>query len=166
LTTLAPHGRSALLNVSELAAFLRVKPRTINRFSPDEVTLAIDRLFEQPAWNRDQLYRAILDALKQLQGRLADKPRTVDMVATLVSSRSEFPNIESSDVEQAVRELTSTSQGGIILRGGSIVARVSLEEIERRLRGLIGTSGEPRRGSQFRETESASSLEPDNEING
>ena len=29
LTPLEPHGRPALLNVSELAAFLRVKPRTI-----------------------------------------------------------------------------------------------------------------------------------------
>ena len=29
LTALELHGRSALLNVSELAAFLKVKPRTI-----------------------------------------------------------------------------------------------------------------------------------------
>lgn len=122
----------------------------LTSFSPDQVTKAVERIFEQPTWDKSQLYNAIVEALQELEGRLEDKPRTFDMIATVVSSRAEFSGIQVLDIEQAVKELAAASHGGLFIRSGSITLRTSIAEIERRLRGLTGQSGEPRRESQFR----------------
>jgi hypothetical protein len=122
----------------------------LEHFSPDDVKEAIDALLAEPSWDIRELYKAILKALRRLEGRLSDSPRTIDMVATKVSDWSRFTGIDVSDVEKAVRELTASSQGAMTLRDGAILIHVSYDELDRRLEGLTKCSGEPRRLSHFR----------------
>lgn len=121
-------------------------------FSPDQVTRGIERLFEKPTWEIRHLYRGILEAFRSLDNRLKDTPRSVTLVAGEVSARPEFSGIEYKDVEKAVQELVSASQGLLTLsNSGNILIHGSYEEIERRLSGLTGQSGAPRRPSTFRD---------------
>jgi hypothetical protein len=123
----------------------------LNCFAPDDVTSAVEQLLKQPDWQVRDLYLAILRALRSLEGRLPDRPRTVDMVLTEVSHDQTFVGIEGKNVEKAIRELAHASQGLMNVSGDDVILiHGSYEEIERRLNGLTGRSGAPRRGSTFR----------------
>ena len=102
-------------------------------------------------WDHRDLYRAILKALRQLEGRLPDSLRTIDLVAAEVSREPEFCSIEKKAIESATKDLEGASQGGMTLRDASIVLHVSQAELERRLSNLTKDSTEPRRRSSFRE---------------
>jgi len=65
----------------------------LDNFSPTEVTAAINNLLAQPEWENRALYKAVWIALRQLEGRLTDRQRTVDMVATKVSDQPEFSKV-------------------------------------------------------------------------
>jgi len=123
----------------------------LNRFSPEEVSEKINDLLAEPTWGTRDLYQAILDALKELEGRLSDSYRTVDMVATEVSDMPLFSSIGKEDIERAITDLAGASQGAMTLRDQIIIVHVSHDELERRLEGLTRQSGEPRRQSGFRE---------------
>lgn len=122
----------------------------LNCFTPDDVASAIEQLLQQPDWQVRELYLAILKALGSLEGRLPDRPRTVDMILTEVSNDPTFTGIEGKNVEKAIRELAHASQGLMNVSGDNILVHGSYEEIERRLNGLTRRSGEPRRSSTFR----------------
>lgn len=119
-------------------------------FAPEEVAEAINRLFSEPNWEMRELYKAVLEALEQLQGRLSDRPRTLDMVAGEVSRGEKFRSISMEQVERAIIEITNASQGILVYRGGVIHINGSLSEVERRLDGLTGGAGDPRKPSTFR----------------
>jgi hypothetical protein len=121
-----------------------------NKFSPGQVRSAIKRLLLQPAWDQRGLYKAILEALKQLEGRLKDRPRTADMVAGEVSRQPGFVDIRADQVEDALKDLASASQKGLVFRDGVLIITVSIDEIERRLNGVTGYTGGPRRSGNFR----------------
>jgi len=122
----------------------------LEHFSPLEVQEAVDKLLAEPVWDTRELYKAILQALRELEGRLSDRPRTVDMIATQVSSRPRFAGVEGGDIEKAVKELAASSQGAMTFREGRIFVHVSHDELDRRVGGLTKCSGEPRRLSSFR----------------
>jgi hypothetical protein len=129
----------------------------LNHFAPDDVAPAVERLLRQPNWQIRDLYLAVLKALRSLEGRLPDRPRTVDMVLTEVSHDEEFVGIQGKNVEKAIRELAHASQGLMNVSGDNIIlVHGSYEEIERRLNGLTGQAGEPRRGSTFRSNNNGS----------
>ena len=57
----------------------------LNQFAPDDVSAAVERLLNEPTWERRSLYVAVLDALRGLEGRLVDQPRTVSHIAAEVT---------------------------------------------------------------------------------
>jgi len=126
----------------------------LNYYSPIEVTKALEKHLKEPTWDSRALYCAILGALRQLEKRLKDSPRTVDMVATTVSSMAEFADVGQEEVRKAVQELASASQGGMTYRAENetLVIHVSHDELGRRLGGLTKQSGEPRKLSSFKKT--------------
>lgn len=119
-------------------------------FAPDEVSQAIDQLFQEPNWEIRNLYKAILEALRQLEGRLPDSPRTLDMIAGEISREYPFRGISLEAVERAIGELAHASQGTLIYRGKTVLINGSQAEIERRLDGITGKTGEPHKTSTFR----------------
>ena len=125
----------------------------LNQFAPDDVSAAVEKLLNEPTWERRSLYVAVLNALRGLEGRLLDQARTVSHIATEVTRHQEFLNVPQGEIRKAVADLSGASQGTLLLRDdGRIVVNASFDEIERRLRGLTGEVGEPRRGGTFRDS--------------
>jgi hypothetical protein len=120
-------------------------------FTPDEVDGSIARLLSQPSWKVRSLYASILDALDSLEGRLKDRPRTVDLVAGEVSRRDEFREVGINDVDRAAAELAGASQGALALRDQRLVLNTSVDELRRRVASLVGDPGNARRESTFRD---------------
>ena len=129
----------------------------LNQFPPDDVSAAVEQLLNEPNWEHRSLYVAVLNALRGLEGRLLDQARTVSHIATEVTRQEEFTNVPQGEIEKAVADLSGASQGTLLLRDdGRIVVNASFDEIERRLRGLTGDGGEPRRGGTFRDSSDGS----------
>ncbi len=125
----------------------------LNQFAPDDVSAAVERLLNEPTWERRSLYVAVLDALRGLEGRLVDQPRTVSHIAAEVTRQPGFEEVPQGEIKRAVADLSGASEGTLILESGDrIIANASFDEIERRLRGLTGERGEPRRGGTFRDS--------------
>ena len=129
----------------------------LNQFAPDDVSAAVERLLNEPTWERRSLYVAVLDALRGLEGRLVDQPRTVSHIAAEVTRQPGFEEVPQGEIKRAVADLSGASEGTLILESGDrIIANASFDEIERRLRGLTGEGGEPRRGGTFRDSSDGS----------
>jgi hypothetical protein len=124
----------------------------LTSFSPEDVKKKVDEYLSEPQWDQSDLYTSILIALKQLEGRLSDSPRTIDMIAVEVS-RGKLSNIGRKEVERAINDLQGASKGGLLVRNESVILQVSISELERRLSNLIKKSTEPRRLSSFRKDE-------------
>jgi hypothetical protein len=123
----------------------------LKSFSPEDVTAAIENLFAESQWNIRDLYRAILAALRDLEGRTPDSPRNLGMLSAEVSRRTEFSGIKAGDIEKAVSALAASSQGGLTFTGDQIILHVSTDEIERRLTGLTKQPAKPMRTSRFKD---------------
>jgi hypothetical protein len=163
VSTRAQAGRISCWTVDQLARVVEHAERrhitarqvleiVLTAFTPNEVNAAIEKLLAEPSWEMRALYQAIVRALIELEGRLSDSPRTVDMVAGEVSRYPEFVGVRRQDVAQAVRDLAHTSQGGLTLTGEEVIhVHVAYEEIERRVNQLTARHGPSRRKSTFRE---------------
>lgn len=121
------------------------------QFTPEDVTKAINQMLDNPSWDMTLLYKNFILALKQLENRLSDAPRSIDQIATIITMQPDFSGLSTKDVEAAASAIAAASQGGIVLRGDKIVINASFDEIERRVKGLTQDSGQPRRESGFRE---------------
>ncbi len=130
---------------------IKILDLVTKHFSPEDVTEAIKELLEEPNWDMTFLYKAIINALKQLENRLPDAPRSVDQIAAIITLQPGFESVEVKDIEAAISAVAATSQGGIVLRADKIVINASFDEIERRIKGLTQESGKPRRASGFRQ---------------
>ncbi|MBA3534852.1 MAG: ATP-binding protein, partial [Ardenticatenales bacterium] len=102
----------------------RVLDIVLNYFSPDQVSEAIERLFTDAAWDHRGLYRAILVAFQELEDRLPDSDRTVELIAGEVSRLPEFRRITKEAVREAMIELSAASQGGMTYREGAVVVHI------------------------------------------
>lgn len=123
----------------------------LNRFTPEEVTKAIDELLAEPVWNMKELYIAILNAIRKLENMARNSTRTIDMlVFPVCTSREGFENLQREEIATAVAQLAGASQGGMTLRDDKIIIHVSIDELERRLSGLTGQSAMPRKLSNLR----------------
>jgi len=123
----------------------------LNSFSPDEVSQALSKVFGEPRWNSQKLYGAILSALRDLEGRLPNTVRKISHVAVTLASNSMFTGVDEVDVERAVAEMAGASKGSLELRDRNIMLLTSLDEVERRLAGLLSNPAIPRRPSQLLE---------------
>lgn len=126
----------------------------LNKYSPSEVTAALDALLNRDTKDNPALYRSILKSLRRLEGRLKDSQRSVGMIAGRVLDDPEFEDVLVADVEEAVRVLANASQGGMIVSGDNVLLYVSLDELERRLSNLTRFAGRPQTLSNFRNYDS------------
>ena len=122
------------------------------RFTPGDVAAAVGDLLEEPAWAARGLYVAIINALRNIQGYLADTPRNVGLIALEVARNTEFSGVSQREVEQAISHLAGASQGALLARpDGVVILNVDYDELERRVQGLTGRPGRPRREGAFGE---------------
>ena len=125
----------------------------LNKFAPDDVSDAVEKLLNEPTWEHRSLYVAVLKALRGLKGRLLDQARTVSHIAAEVTRQQEFMNVSQGEIRKAVADLSGASDGTLILKDDDrIIVNASFDEIDRRLRGLTRERGEPRRGGTFRDS--------------
>lgn len=144
-----------LARVIEVAESRQITARhvldiVLKDFAPLDVAKAVDNLLREPSWEVRTLYNEVLKALKELDGRLMDTPRTIAMVAALITNNPDFAVIEYKDVEKAVKELASASQGGMNVNQNNIIIHLSHEELLRRVAGLTQNGGNSRKHSGFR----------------
>ena len=125
-----------------------------NCFTPNQVKEAINRQLSEPSWDNRTLYQGILDALKKLQGRLPDRPRSIDLVSSRVVEEDGLGNLRGEDVEKGIRDLSAASKGGMTVDFPNVLVHVALEELERRVEHLTNPqTTSPRRRSSFRHHE-------------
>jgi hypothetical protein len=122
----------------------------LNKFAPDDVSIAVNELLTNSMRNKQDLYKAILESLKKLEHKLKDEQRSITMIAGVVSMMDTVPDVSSEDIRQAIKDLAGASQGGMTLRDDKVIIHVVLEELERRLSILTKENGTPRRLSGFR----------------
>lgn len=91
------------------------------QFAPNDVSEAVRKLFEEPTWNQPTLATAIIEALRQLEGKLRDSPRSITAVATILSADPRFEGIQTEDVRKAVSSLAASSQGALVLEGETLL---------------------------------------------
>ncbi|MGN6201280.1 MAG: ATP-binding protein [Solirubrobacterales bacterium] len=125
----------------------------LTKFKPGEVKEAVDLLLNDPGWSRRSLYMAILDSLEALKGHMPNSPRTVDMLAAQIAMKSDFAGIERDDILDAAEQMAQASKGmlHVTRTDGTIRVPGSLDELRRRLKGMTGDHGEPRRRGTFRD---------------
>jgi hypothetical protein len=116
-----------------------------SKFSPDDVTAAIEELLSEPQYSRRELYVAIISAFRDLDGKLQDRPRTIDLIASNVAQQPEFESVTGEDLERAIIELGAASKGALIVSDQRLTLNTSVDELETRIASLLGTAGKPRR---------------------
>jgi histidine kinase/DNA gyrase B/HSP90-like ATPase len=131
-------------------------------FAPNDVKEAVNKLFVEPSWDQPTLSNAIVEALRLLEGRLVDSPRTVSFVATILSANPNFLGIRTEDVRKAVSQLAAASQGALVIDGERLVMLTSYDELARRLSTQTGNGGLPLRPSKLR-SDLGSSGDPEKE---
>lgn len=119
-------------------------------FAPDDVAAAVDALLADPDYSERALYRAVVDALTGLEGRLPGSPRTVQSVATEISRETEFAAVSLDQVSRATSDLAGASRGALVLRGDTIVMNTSLAELQVRVASMLGEPGPGRRPGTFK----------------
>jgi hypothetical protein len=122
----------------------------LTKFAPKDVSEAVASLFQDPSWDQPTLSSAIIGALRQLDGRLRDSPRSVTGVATVLSVDPRFEGIQKEDVRKAVSNLAASSQGALVMDGENLVMLTSYDELARRVAGQTGNGGIPLRASKLR----------------
>lgn len=119
-------------------------------FSPLDVKAAVELLIKDPAWAQQELLQQVLVAFRKLEMQYVDRERTVDMVAGKVEWGGHVLKME--DVETAIRQLAASSKGGMrVTDKNVIVLATSIDEVENRAAGLVGTADSPRGKTGFRD---------------
>ena len=85
----------------------------LNKFAPADVTREVDKLLREPTWEYRSLYVEILKALRRLEGRLEESPRTISHIATEITTQEGFENVLEDAVEEALKDLSGASQGAL-----------------------------------------------------
>lgn len=121
-------------------------------FTPEQVTSAVDALLADPGYSDQDLYKAILRALRGLHGKMKGSPRTAQLITGRVVDEPGFEHIEQPVVEKALRDLMGVSGGAMHFDAGDIgrvVVHTTLDELERRAASLLGEPGAPRHMGTF-----------------
>lgn len=123
----------------------------LTRFANEDVSAAIDSLLANPSWDRASLFREIIDRIHELQGRLKDRPLSIEIIAGSLVSRPGVQTVLVSDVRDAIIQLAGASKGGLVVSGAdkeSVHLATSVDELRVRLAPLLGIAAPPRgRGS-------------------
>ena len=122
------------------------------KFAPEDVAEAVAHLLAEPTWEPRALYLAVVEALRNIHGKLTTSPRTITMIALEVSRKTQFQDIEEPNIRRAVADLAGASQGALLLREDIVILNVDYDELERRVQTLTGEQGSPRRAGVFWQT--------------
>ena len=118
-------------------------------FTPEEVEQQVRKLLSEPKWTEHDLYSAIVAAIADLEDRLPDSLRTLDMISGEVSREETFKGITKERVESAIRDLAAASHGAMRIRDHAVILHVDPEEIARRVSHLTTQVATPRRDGRF-----------------
>lgn len=116
-----------------------------SKFAPEQVTKAVEQLLSEPQWSRRDLYKAVIAALRDLDGKLSDRPRTFELIAGIVSQQPNMGEVKGAELEKAVVELAAASKGALTVSGKALRLNTSIDELETRVSALLGKPGRPRR---------------------
>ncbi|WP_426572200.1 ATP-binding protein [Aquihabitans sp. McL0605] len=118
-------------------------------FTPDQVAAAVDALLTVGGDDHHALNAAVIDALRSLDGRMPDKARTVEAIATEITGRPDFSSTKFADIRRAVADVVTASQGILRMRDGRLILRGSYDELDRRAGSITGRGAPTRRASRF-----------------
>ena len=121
-------------------------------FAPIDVSQAVEKLLDQPAWSSQDIYRVIIQTLRSMDGSGVDEPRDVKMIVGAIMTNSDFKSITTDEVRKAFSELAGASKGALILDrdSGEFHITADMNEVERRVSNLTKLSTNGRRISSFR----------------
>ena len=128
----------------------RVLKIILNKFSPSDVSEAVEDLLSTPSWTEETLYEGVIDVLEQLSSNVPDAKPTTDMIVGQMSLKPEYPQITKAAVEEALWAVASSSKGAMVIRGEEIKINTSIPELRRRTTHITGNPGTPRRNGDFR----------------
>ena len=119
-------------------------------FSPQEVEKALREVLSDPTWESQDLYKAVVRALRDTRNMLQRSHRNVTMIATQIAQMDGFADIEETEVRRAISDIAGASHGGMLLRSNNVVLlNVDIEELDRRVQALTRQTGSPRRRGAF-----------------
>jgi hypothetical protein len=129
----------------------KIQEIVLNQFAPADVANEVGRLLSRPAFDKTELYVAILDALSSLENRLRGTPRNVLLLASEISRQEPFTEIDTPDIRDAVTDLARASSGMLhVAEDGNVFVLGALEELRRRVSSITGQPAPPRRNGTFR----------------
>jgi len=146
-----------LAKVVESAERRHINARQIQKiifefFDPASVSTAVENLLSEPIFDKVDLYKGVLRALENLQGRLVDTPRSVSILATELSGGDTFATVTADQVRDAVLDLARSSKGMLHLADNDVVTVLGdINELKRRVSHLTSEETPPRRGGTFRD---------------
>lgn len=126
-----------------------------SKYAPVEVEQTIEDLLSEPVWSRRDLYHAIIEVLRNMDGSATDEPRNVSMIAgAIITKEPKFKGIEIDAIRKAFTELAGASKGALILeeKGDIFHTTTDLDELERRVADLTKSPTNDRRISSFRDS--------------
>ena len=119
-------------------------------FAPDDVATAVKNLLDDPGWDQRELYRAVLAALRSLEGRLPGTARQVAHVHSELSRADEFR--ETPSLRSAAPSPTSPVRARARLRSRAVTSWSSIRRSTNSRSASPGCSGyleKPARPSTF-----------------
>ncbi len=122
----------------------------LEKFSPEEVTDAVEELLSEPSWSRRDLYRAIVAALHELDGSYPDKRRTFDLVLGVAVRDPDLEGVKGDELREAIQQLAGASKGALKISGEALILNTSVDQLETRVAALLGTPGKPSRQGSMR----------------
>ena len=128
------------------------------KFTPQDVKDAVGKLLAEPHWDNQELYRGTIKAIEDLSLALSKSIITIDHIESRLVMEPEFRGITKESIEDAIRQLSSVSKGGMTSRDQTVHLHVSLEELRRRISAFVPASHLSRQASTFRDTDVDTSL--------
>jgi Histidine kinase-, DNA gyrase B-, and HSP90-like ATPase len=125
-------------------------------FNPVDVHNAVEELLTTPEWDRSRLGAIVIAALRILDERLEDAPRTVEqLVGVIVGgefSKEFAANFKQADIRTVVSELAAASHGSLRIDedGNTVRVLTSIEEVERRCASYTKQHSTLRKPGKFR----------------
>ncbi|MES1942266.1 hypothetical protein T5B8_18598 [Salinisphaera sp. T5B8] len=120
------------------------------KFAPADVSSAIRDFLSRPLGDKTKLYRAIVYELEKIQGRLKATRRTFDTLAARLIDHEGLETVEFEDVKNAVIDMAGASKGALQISQNNIIILTSIDELRRRLNGLLNDRVKSRSLGLFR----------------
>lgn len=127
-----------------------IRDIVLRSFAPEDVAVDVKKLLEEPAWRHQELYAAIINGLRSLEGTASDAQRDTGMIVGVLAASG--MKLKREEVRLAVSELAAASKGAAHFSHDKdvLIIHTSLDELENRLSAQLGKTGAPRKKGPFR----------------